>query len=790
MKYRLLPILLGVLLPLALFAQVRTMTSLNDGWEFSRDSLFKSVKVINVPHDFQIEQPWIPPLAEEKGDNKDVAANIKSRLSARGFKEMGKGWYRRWITMKGEWLKDRRVLLDFEGIMLVGDVWLNGQYIGGTDYGYVGFELDVTRLLHAGNNELVVCASTMTEQNSRWYTGGGLFRNVTLVSTPADLYFERHPLYITTHANRFVSLTAEYTNRTKAKEVRIAVKIYDPDGQLVAETTASQKRNTPGRTQEITTQKMEIANAQLWDTESPKLYKAVVQLLYEDGSVADEYKEEFGIRTIEIGPQYGLKVNGRKVLLKGYANHHTLGALGAATYPRAIEKRLLLMKQFGINHVRTSHNPYSRDFIKLCDKLGILVVDELYDKWTVQHTGGRVPLMNHWAQDVTEWVKRDRNSPSVVLWSLGNELQQDPNQPFNDFGVTCYKMMKPVLQRYDSTRLVTVAMHPRYRNWETDSLPCNLAMLTDVQAYNYRYMYFPGDGRRFPWMTFYQSEASTAAMGQNYFEMDLDKVIGLAYWGTIDYLGESQGWPAKGWAQGVFCIDLQPKPKAYFMKSFFSDEPMVRLSVMEDKNAGMKWNGIITGTDRQSELWNRPEGSKANLVVYTNCDEVELTLNGKSLGRKANPKEPKLRNQIHWTGIDYRKGCLEAVAYKQGKPTARHALETTGKAVKLLIEPDNNQWKADGMDLQHVKVTAVDSKGRRVLTCQDELVFDVEGDATIVAVTSGDITSDELNATNHRRLWQGSAMVILRAGKAPSKVTLKTTSNTFKSTITKLETKL
>ena len=789
MKYRLLPILLGALLPLALFAQFRTMTSLNDGWEFSRDSLFKSVKVINEPHDFQIEQPWIPPLAEEKGDNKDVAANTKSRLSARGFKEMGKGWYRRWITVNGEWLKDRRVLLDFEGIMLVGDVWLNGQHIGGTDYGYVGFELDVTRLLHAGNNELVVCASTMTERNSRWYTGGGLFRNVTLVSTPADLYFERHPLYITTRVNRFVSLTAEYTNRTKVKEVRMAVKIYDPDGLLVADTIASQKRNTPGRTLEMTTQEMEIANAQLWDTESPKLYKAVVQLLYEDGSVADEYEEEFGIRTIEIGPQYGLKVNGKKVLLKGYANHHTLGALGAAAYPRAIEKRLLLMKQFGINHVRTSHNPYSRDFIKLCDKLGILVVNELYDKWTQQHTGGRVPFMNHWAQDVTEWVKRDRNSPSVVLWSLGNELQQDPNQPFNDFGVTCYKMMKPVLQRYDSTRLVTVAMHPRYRNWETDSLPCNLAMLTDVQAYNYRYMYFPGDGRRFPWMTFYQSEASTAAMGQNFFEMDLDKVIGLAYWGAIDYLGESQGWPAKGWAQGVFYIDLQPKPKAYFMKSFFSDEPMVRLSVMEDKNDGMEWNGIITGTDRQSELWNRPEGSTANLVVYTNCDEVELTLNGKSLGRKANPTDAKNRNRINWNDIDYRKGRLEAVAYKQGKAVARHALETTDKAVKLLIEPDNANWMADGIDLQHVKVTAVDSKGRRVLTCQDELFFDVEGDATIVAVTNGDITSDELNATNHRRLWQGSETVILRAGKTPSKIILKTTSKTFNPTTIKLETK-
>ena len=774
---------------MVLIAQPRQTQCLNNGWQFSRDAQFSHVETINVPHDFQISQPWVPPAADEKADNTDVAANIKSRLSARGFKEMGLGFYRRTITPDTS-LKGRRVLLDFEGIMLVGDVYLNGQRIGGTDYGYVGFELDITQQLRYGEpNELLVVASTQKELNSRWYTGGGLFRDVKLVNTPADLYFGRHPLYITTRQNRFVSLSAEFTNRTKAKEIHMHVMIYDPDGNLVAETTGVKKRNPQTRTLEMQVPEMEIANAQLWDTESPKLYKAVAQLLREDGTVADEYAEHFGIRTIEIGPEYGLKLNGKKVLLKGYANHHTLGALGAAAYPRAIEKRLQLMKQFGMNHVRTSHNPYSRSFIECCDRLGILVVDELYDKWTLQHTGGRVPFMNHWAQDVTEWVKRDRNSPSVVLWSLGNELQQDPNQPFNDFGVTCYKMMRPVLQRYDSTRLVTVAMHPRYRNWETDSLPCNLAMQTDVQAYNYRYMYFPGDGRRFPWMTFYQSEASTAAMGPNYFEMNLDKVIGLAYWGAIDYLGESQGWPAKGWAQGVFDISLNAKPKAYFMKSFFTDNPMVRLSVMEDKNAGVEWNGIITGTDRQSELWNRPEGSKANLVIYTNCDEVELVLNGKSLGRRNNPKDAKSRNKITWNGIDYKKGHLEAIGYRGGKAVARHALETTGKPVKIIAEPDNSQWHADGMDLQHIRLRAVDAKGRTVLTCQDELTFAVSGDAQIVAVTNGDINSNELNATNHRSLWQGQAMVILRAGTVPSNIMLKTSSTKFKQLTTKLETK-
>ena len=770
-------------------AQPRQVESLNRGWMFSRDSLFTEAKEVNLPHDFQIEQPWVAPSAEERADHSDAAANIKSRLSARGFKEMGTGWYLRKLRVKGEELREKRYVLDFEGVMLVGDVFLNGKRIGGTDYGYVGFQIDITNQLKEGDNVLMVKASTMNEKNSRWYTGGGLYRNVNLITTSADLYFERHPLYITTHQNRFVSIKAEVTNRTKSRTVRIGLNVYDPQGQLVYQGVDSCKRISPARTMEAQLKEIEIANPQLWDTEHPNLYTAVVSLIREDGTVADEVSEQFGIRTIETGPAFGLKLNGKKILLKGYANHHTLGALGAAAYPRAIEKRILLMKQFGMNHIRTSHNPYSRDFIKLCDKYGILVVDELYDKWTLQHTGGRTPFMNHWAHDVTEWVKRDRNSPSVILWSLGNELQQNADQPFNDFGVTCYKMMKTVLQRYDSTRQVTVAMHPRYRNWETDSLPCDLAMQTDIQAYNYRYMYFPGDGRRFPWMTFYQSEASISNMGPNYFEMDLNRVIGLAYWGAIDYLGESQGWPAKGWAQGVFDIALEPKPKAYLMKSLYSDEPTIHIGIVENGQQDMMWNGVQTGNLSLSENWNRQEGSTVSLYTFTNCDEVELLLNGKLLGRKKNPTDTKQRNQLRWNDIPYHKGRLEAVGYQRGNVVARHTLETTGKAVRLLAEPDNTHWRADGQDLQHIRVIAVDAKGRRVHTCQEELQFDMEGDAHIVAVTNGDINSEELNVANHRRLWQGSAMVILRAGTTPSKITLRTKSATFKDIITKLETK-
>ena len=768
----------------------RQTEALNFGWEFSRDALFSQVEAINVPHDFQISQLWVAPAADEKADNSNAAANIRSRLSARGFKEIGTGWYRKTITPDAS-MKGKRVLLDFEGIMLTADVFLNGERIGGTDYGYVGFEIDITNKLKYGQpNEILVKAETQDEKASRWYTGGGLFRDVNLITTSADLYLERHPLYITTRENQYVTVGIEFTNRGRQREVAIELKLYDPNGICIYESKENFTRRTASHTQEVKMKEVKVTDAQLWDTEHPNLYRAEVTLMTKDGTPTDSYTEHFGIRTIEYGPDFGLKLNGKKVLLKGYANHHTLGALGAAAYPRAIEKRIKLIKEFGMNHIRTSHNPYSRQFIELCDKYGILVVDELYDKWTRQHSGSRAPFMNHWAYDVSEWVKRDRNSPSVVMWSLGNELQQDPNQPFNDWGVTCYKMMRPVLEHYDSTRKVTVAMHPRYRNWETDSLPCDLALQTDIQAYNYRYMYFPGDGRRFPWMTFYQSEASTQAMGQNFFEMDLNKVIGLAYWGAIDYLGESMGWPQKGWAQGVFYISLDPKPKAYYMRSFFKpDEPVVHLAVLESENAEM-WNGVKMGNDRMSENWNRTDGSKANVYIYTNGDEVELLLNGKSLGRKANPiNDAKLRNQIRWGEIDYQKGKLEAISYKNGKPVARHALETTGKPTKIIAEADNTEWRADGMDLQHVKLTVVDSKGRRVYNYHDELQFNLNGNASIVAVTNGDITTDEIASQHHIRLWQGQAMVILRSGRQPSKIALTTSSKTLKDVITKLETK-
>ena len=780
-------------------AAVRDTISINQGWQFHRGDVkniaeLKSTQsgddVVNLPHDFLIGQDWVAPDASERPDNSDAGSNVRSRLSSRGFKEMGIGWYRYELTPKDEW-KGKRIVLDFQGIMLVGDVYLNGKRIGGTDYGYLGFDIDLSKLLKWGQpNEIAVKADTQNPSNSRWFTGAGLYRDVNLIVTNKDLFFPRHPLFIRTQGNKEVKIKAEIINQQKvakgqsAAKMPVGVRILDADGKVVIEQKNDIHFNAKWRDREYELPSISLENAKLWSPDSPYLYTAEVTLYDSEGNIADQIKEPFGVRTIEIVPQKGLLVNGKKVLLKGYANHHTLGALGAAAYPRAIEKRLKLMKEFGMNHIRTSHNPYSEDFLKLCDKYGILVVDELYDKWLTQYAGGRVDWESLWQKDVPEWVKRDRNHPSVVMWSLGNELQQYSNLPFNDWGVTAYKLQKKLLHRYDDTRLTTVAMHPRYRNLETDSIPADLAIETEVNSYNYRYMYFPGDSKRYPEKTFYQSEASVAAMGPNFYEMDLGKVIGLAYWGAIDYLGESMGWPIKGWNQGVFDLSLQPKPDAYFVKSMFTDESTVHIGVIEKSGGNIQWNGINVSAGKLSENWNREAGEKVSLYTYTNGDEVELFLNGKSLGVKKNSNDPKLRARIKWDNIAYAPGTLVAVAKKNGKVVARHQIETTGEAVALKLLPDAENWHADGKDLMHVRVYAVDKKGRRVLNVKDakafdKLTFQVKGDANIVAVDNGNIASDELHIGKtqleksiQRHLFQGSALVILRAGDKPGKIEL------------------
>ncbi|MCH5231038.1 MAG: DUF4982 domain-containing protein [Muribaculaceae bacterium] len=803
LRLRAIVIVCLCLSPLSLLA--RDKINFNSGWQFRyldnpTDTVWKSV---DLPHDFLISQPWVAPSAEEKGDSSNQMANIVSRLSSRGFKEMGKGIYRKTFLPDMEW-SGRRVLIDFEGIMLRGDAYLNGERIGGTDYGYLGFESDISKALKYGEENVIeVICDTGQPENSRWYTGGGLYRDVNVIITDPDSYFTRNSIYVTTPEIKddraMIVVEGELALKQKQlpDSVDIRIKILDQKGAAVYDQIKKHRLNKRQRVREFTLDSVTLQNIERWDIDNPYLYTLEATVFDKNGNPVDMVSKRFGIRQIEFSPEFGFKLNGKKVLLKGIANHHTLGALGAAAYPRAMEKRLDLLKEFGFNHVRTSHNPYSESFLDLCDEKGILVVDELYDKWTTQYAGGRKDWNEQWLHDVLEWVKRDRNHPSVVMWSLGNELQLIPDLSNNDWGVTPYKLQKTLLNRYDTTRPVTVAMHPRGRNEFTDSLPAPLVMETDIAAYNYRYMYFPGDGQKFPWMIFYQSEANASGIPSNYYEMDLDKVVGLAYWGAIDYLGESKGWPAKGWTEGMIDISLQPKPLAYLVKSYFKpDEPLVHIGIIESDEERV-WNDVAVGTMQLSENWNRQTGDTVNLYTFTNGDSVELFLNGKSLGKRKNDtSDTKKHNRILWENVPYKEGEVKAVAFDSlGKKIAEHKISTAGKSRRLKLEADNPKWQANGKDLQHVVVSATDNKGIINPTASELLTFEVDGSAEIVGVINGDMNSDELftpvTSSNGKKalrsLYQGKATVILRSSNESGPVILKVGSDSYPSKTISLE---
>ena len=790
-----------VLQSVLVFAQEQPRVSqlFNFDWKFRAGDLKEAQlvtyddddwRVLDLPHDFQIEQTW------------DESAG-----GARGFKAMGTGWYRKHFKANPAW-KGKRVLLDFEGIMLVGDVWVNGRKVGSTDYGYLGFETDITDLLkYDEDNVVAVWASTGKKNGSRWYTGGGLFRDVHLV-IKNPIAIARHGVFVSTpkitEQRAEVSVQVELEGiRNKSLDIEINARILAPDGKTVAGTRGKAPQKSKLQTVEVSLPIVTVDSPGLWSCETPNLYTAEVSLV-QDGKVIDCVTETFGIRTLEFSPDFGFKLNGKKLFLKGISNHHDLGAVGVAAFDRAIERQFQLMKRFGYNHIRSSHNPYSESFLKLADKYGILVVDELIDKWSDNsYWGGRVPFTQLWYQMIPEWIKRDRNHPSVILWSLGNELQMREDLagfPTGDWGVTTYRIFDVLVKRYDKTRKTTVAMFPARAGaigknepeFNTKVYPPELATVTEVSSFNYRYLNYAQYLEKCPHMTVYQSEATTNELAAPFFGMDHDKMVGLAYWGAIEYWGESNGWPKKGWNFSFFNHCLEPYPQAYLIKSAFCEEPLVHIGVMDNGKEAIEWNDIMVGSLSLASHWNWATGSMQNLYTYTNADEVELLVNGKSMGiRKNDRTDITRRNIIYWENIPYGKGGnIIAVARNNGKEVARHRLETAGKATALKMVVENPEdWKADGMDLQYVKVYAVDNKGRVVPDTKDEVTFKVSGAARLSAVDNGDHFTDELFTGNTKKLHKGFIMAILRSDRSGGEVVITASSKGLKDTVKKLVTK-
>lgn len=764
----------------------------NFGWRFSlgnpegaerTDYDDSDWRTLDLPHDYQFEQPWAE--NENKG---------------RGFKRMCEGWYRKTFNVP-ESLKGRRVLLDFEGVMYVSDVYVNGKKVASNEYGYTGFEADITKAVHyGGDNVVAVYSNTGAVNASRWYTGGGIYRNVWLDATN-DTRIARHGLYVTTEGEK-VKVQVQVVGWQR-HDIKVVTRVKDSQGQVVAEAERTMPDHTIQNNTEVQMPDMAVSAPKLWDIDSPELY-SVEATLVENGVTIDSVADRFGFRTIEYGPDFGFKLNGRKVFLAGIANHHDMGAVGVAAYRSAVERQLRTLKSFGYNAIRCSHNPYSDDFYRIADEVGLLVVDELIDKWSDKdYWGGRKPFMSIWPELIKEWVKRGRNHPSVVLWSLGNELQTRSDwsgYQTDDWGITTYRIFDQMVKRYDRTRPTTVAMFPAragaQRNtpdFKTYLVPPELACATEVASFNYQWDAYHGYYDHQPDLILFQSEAVTNQQQQPFYGMDQKRGVGLCWWGAIEYWGESNGWPKKGWNYSFFSHTLQPFPQAYLIKACVQpEEKLVHIGVVDGKGESLEWNDIKVGQQKISRNWNQQAGSHPNVFTYTNADEVELFYNGKSLGVQKNDTTViAKRNVILWSGIDYGQGGkLIAVARTAGKEVARDVLETTGKAVTLKVVEEEKGWTADGMQLKYLNIYAVDSKGRTVPDAADSVRVEVAGEAQFVALDNGDHYTDELFLdVKSKKMLSGYAQCILRSTRKGGKVKVKVTSPTLKSANLTLETK-
>lgn len=759
----------------------RTQNLMNFDWKFypgdasgAQEPQFDDSKwqEVNVPHDFAVAGPF-----DEK-----VAQGGSS-----GFLPRGIGWYRKTFPSPQP---GKIVTLDFGGVYSAADVWLNGTHLGKNHNGYLGFRYDITKLLKpAGEtNVLAVRADNTRVGSSRWYTGSGIYRDVNLVMTdPVHI-----PLYgvgITTpkiskeHADVHVE-TVVTNSGSSAGEIKLTTEIRDPAGKPVATASKTEKLE-PGASVTVK-QDLAVAGPELWSPETPNLYKAVSRVSV-DQKPSDFLETNFGIRTIEFTPEQGLLVNGKKVNIKGVNFHHDLGCLGSAAFDRGFERRLELIKEMGCNSVRLAHNPYQPALLDLCDRMGILVFDEAYDKWEDQFTGPERPFDKAWPEDLREFILRDRNHPSVFIWSVGNE-QYHHQMSSPDFGVTQFKAMSDLIKSIDPTRAVTCGLFParakgvRYnakpKELFQNSEPAEMSFVMDVNSCNYTQSFFAKDHEKYPQLVFLLSEVGTNGSGDAWFDYDHAYTVGQYYWGGFDYIGESFGWPVKGWARGLIDLAGFRKPASYYVQSFYSDKPMVHIAVQNPKpGSNVVWNDVALNWEYLDSSWNWTEGQKMKVFTYSTGDTVELFLNGRSLGTKKMSDFKK--KKMSWE-VPFEPGTLRAVASKDGKVLAEDQLQTAGPASGLVLETDRPALKADGLDLAHVTVKVVDDKGILVPNASQKIHFSVTGDGTNAGVDNGDMYCSESWQGEDRSAYQGRALLVVRAGRKDGVVKIQATAEGLK----------
>jgi beta-galactosidase len=756
----------------------RTIIDFDHDWRFRKgddpaapmphfdDSAWRRVE---LPHDWSIEGPFSPDYA-----------------SATGYAPGGIGWYRKQFLVDPA-CRGKMLSAEFDAIYDHSEVWLNGHFIGGRPYGYSSFECLLTPLLHYGAqpNVLAVRVDHSRYADSRWYTGSGIYRHVRLQLTD-PVHIAHWGICITTpQAEPTQAVIRVETTLENASGSTVAFSLESallaPDGAVAATLTTSGELET---TQAVN-QRFVIPGPQRWDIESPRLYHVRSRVLL-GGELVDETVTPFGIRSARFDAQHGFSLNGRSLKLKGVCLHHDAGGLGAAVPEQVLERRLRTLKELGVNAIRTSHNPPAPELLALCDQLGFLVDDEAFDEFTPgknKWVAGRnlgLPSRFGYAEDFAVWslrdiadlVRRDRNHPSVILWSIGNEIDY-ANDPFSDpvLGLDYNPAQPPAremaalarpliatVKSLDQTRPVTAALAN-----VAMSDAAGFAELLDVTGYNYQEWRYVSDHEKFPRRILYGSE-NNHALGNWLAVRTNDFVAGQFLWTGIDYLGEAGPWPNRGSRAGLLDLCGFKKPLAWFRQSLWSDRPMVYLCVSAPGRRRARYR--LFG----QESWNWASNSTVVVHCFTTCPEVELSLNGKPLGTKR--LADAVSGMLRWE-LAFQPGMLQARGLKGGVHSCEFALNTAGPPAGIELLPDRRDLAAAGGDVAQVEFHVVDAAGVRVPDADNGITFELSGPARLLAVENADLNSPESYQGHTHRVYHGRGLAIIESSAGAGQVTLR-----------------
>jgi beta-galactosidase len=767
--------------------QLRTV-SFDGNWRFKKDSVIDASPIsfddskwraLDLPHDWSIED-----LPNQTDSVVGPFTTKSVGTTATGYTVGSVAWYRKHFTLSNT--SNKNVAIYFDGVYMNSDVWINGHHLGNHPYGYTPFYYDLTPYLKQ-NGENVLSVRVRNEgKNSRWYSGSGIYRHVFLTITN-PVHIEQWGVYITTSKVSETSApvniqTAIINNEQHGQPLKLRAKILDAKNKVVATTETnipiSQFHNIP------ISQTIELPAPHLWSTESPYLYQAVTDILQGE-KIIDHVVTNFGIRSIIITADKGFLLNGKPVELKGGCVHHDNGPLGAATIDRAEERKVELLKRFGYNAVRTSHNPPSIQFLDACDRLGIIVIDEAFDQWQRHKNPEDYGLYfdTCWQRDIDAMVLRDRNHPSVIFWSIGNEI----NERADAEGIAITKKLRDEVKRLDNTRPVTEALcffwdHPNYK-WDTTAAAY---ALLDVGGYNYQWQVYETDHAKYPQRIMMGTESFPLQAFENWQKVEQHPyVIGDFVWTAMDYLGEtgighteldklSKFAMEFPWFN-AWCGDIDliggKKPQSYYRDVLWNRSKLEML-VHSPVPEGHKEAISFWGWPDESAAYTFPgaDGKPLQVHVYTKYDSVRLVLNGITIGVQKASDQTKLTASFN---INYEPGELKAVGLKNGKAVDSVVLKTAGKAAGIRLVADRKNIHANPNDLAYVTAEVIDANSNVVPDAALLLHFSVSGNGKIIATGNANPSGMESMQQPQHKTFKGRCLAIVQPGSNAGKIILK-----------------